>query len=98
VTSLSINQLLTLYIWFPLAVLLFFLLMIARFYEKFSGQRTFFRWFFLPIVLFGVMAVRYASINRVAGDMLADAAGALAGIILIGLCANLYRLMTSGRG
>lgn len=87
-----------LYTWFPLTALLFFLLLIARFYEKFSGQKTFFRWFFLPVVLFGVAAARYASIDQIAGDTIADLVSAMGGVVLTLLCVNLYRLMTSGRG
>lgn len=92
--SLSANQILILYTWFALAWLLFFLLMIARFYQKFSGVRTHFRWFLAPIVLFGAAAVRYASIDRMAGDdLLGDGFSAAAGFILLALCALLYRLM-----
>jgi type II secretory pathway component PulF len=93
----SLSQFLTLYTWFPLAALLLFFLMIARFYEKFSNKRTFFRWFLAPILLFGIAYVRYASVER-ASDTLADLVAALAGLLLIGLCANLYRLMVWQRG
>lgn len=93
-TSFSTNQLLILYTWFALAWLLFFLLMIARFYQKFSGVRTHFRWFLAPIVLFGAAAVRYASVDRMAGDdLLGDWFSAAAGVILLVLCAILYRRM-----
>lgn len=88
----SLSQFLTLYTWFPLAALLLFFLMIARFYEKFSNKRTFFRWFVLPVLLFGIAYVRYASVEKVS-DTLADSLAALGGVLLIGLCANLYRLM-----
>lgn len=92
-TSLSLNQFLMLYIWFPLAALLFFLLLIARFYQKFSGERTYFEGFLLPVILFGAAAVRYASLNSAANDVLADMLSAAGGVILIGLCIVLYRLM-----
>jgi hypothetical protein len=93
VISLSPNQFLTLYLWFPLAALLFFLLLIARFYQKFSGERTYFRLFLLPVVIFGAAAVRYASIDRLMGDPVGDMLMAAAGIILTGLCVTLYRVM-----
>lgn len=86
-----------LYIWFPLAALLFLLLLIARFYEKFSGEQTFFQLFTLPIVFFGAATVRYASINQMAGDAWGDILMALGGVTLIGLCLFLYRQMTAGR-
>ena len=91
--SLSLNQFLILYLWFPLAALLFFLLLIARFYQKFSGERTFFRFFLVPVVLFGGAVVRYASIDQVIGDPVGDLLLAVAGVVLVGLCFTLYRLM-----
>lgn len=96
-STLALNQLLLLYTWFILAGVLFFLLLIARLYHQFSGERTFFRLFILPIVLFGLAVVRYNSIDQVAHDMLGSILAALAGIILIGLSLNLYRQMTIGR-
>jgi hypothetical protein len=96
VTRLTLNQILMLYTWFPLTALLFFLLLIARFYQKFSGERTLFRLFIVPIMLFGVAVVRYASINQMAQDSLGDILMALAGITLTGLCLLLYRRMSAG--
>lgn len=84
--ALSLHQFFALYIWFPLTVALLFLLLIARFYEKFSGVRMYFRFLLLPIVLYGASAVRYASIERVSGDGLADSLSALAGLIVLVLC------------
>ena len=86
-----------LYIWFPLAALLFLLLLIARFYEKFSSEQTFFKLFTLPIVFFGAATVRYASINHMAGDTWADVLLALGGAVLLVMCVFLYRRMTAGR-
>jgi hypothetical protein len=87
-----------LYTWFPLAILLFFLLLIGRFYQKFSGERTFFRLFSLPMFLFGSGAVRYASINRVMGDTLGDVLIGIGGGALLVLCLALYRRMSMRRG
>jgi hypothetical protein len=97
VLSLSLNQILVLYTWFPLAALLFFLMLIGRFYERFSGQRTRFRWFVLPILLFGAAAVRYASSGRLTSDLLGDVLAAAGGVILIYLSISLYHLMTTNR-
>lgn len=92
-TPLSLNQFLVLYTWFLLAALLFFMLLIGRFYEKFSGQHTHFRLFVLPILLFGAAAVRYASVNRVEGDWIADSLMAVAGVCLFYLVVSLSRMM-----
>lgn len=91
-SSEGLSQLLTLYVWFPLAAFLFFLLLIARLYEKFSGERTYFRWFVLPIFLFGVSAVFQTRTQDSAALALVPAAG---GILLIALAYYLYRKMMS---
>jgi hypothetical protein len=86
----SLHQFLVLYTWFPLAALLFFILLIARFYQKFSGQRMYFWYYGVVVVLFGVVAVRYASINIVIGDKFTDIVSMIAGGLLLLLCAILY--------
>lgn len=86
---------LALYTWFPLVVILAILLLIARFYQRFSGQRTFYWFFTLPILLYGAAAVRYAGVDNIAGDVLGDIYGAAGGIVLVGLVAQLYVKMTS---
>ncbi len=91
--TLSLNRFLWLYTWFPLAAVLAVLLLIARFYQRFSGKRTYFRFFLLPIVLFGASSVRYSSLNCLAGDSLGDLLAAAAGIVLVALCINLYNCM-----
>ena len=93
----ALSQLLILYTWFVLAGVLAFLLLIARFYEKFSGQRTHFRLYLMPILLFGAAAVRYASIDQVAHDPYGDLLTASGGTLLAVLCLHLYRRMLSGR-
>lgn len=94
----ALSQLLTLYTWFVLASVLAFLMLIARFYERFSGQRTYFRLFIMPVLLFGAGAVRYASIDQVAHDPFGDLLTAAGGVMLAGLCILLYRRMLVGRG
>lgn len=96
-TPAELSQLLMLYTWFALAALLFFLALIARFYEKFSGEITRYRWFIVPAALFGIATVRYASIDRIAGDWVGDVLMGVGGIVLLALAAALYRQMTVGR-
>jgi hypothetical protein len=97
ISSLSFSQLLALYSWFPVAALLMFLLLIARFYEKFSGKRMYFQAFFVPLMLYGVAAVRYASIDGIVGDPFGDSALAAAGLTLIPLCVMIYWRMVRQR-
>jgi hypothetical protein len=96
-SMLALNQVLLLYTWFALAGVLFFFLLIARLYQQFSGERTFYRLFIAPLILFGLAVVRYNSIDQVTHDVPGSALAALAGLLLIGLCARLYHQMTSGR-
>jgi len=91
--SLSLNQFLVLYMWFPLAALLMLIFLIARFFEKFSGEQTYFRLFLLPVILFGIGAVRYAGTEQIGGDIFGDTVMGIAGITLLFLCTRLYWLM-----
>lgn len=93
----ALSQVFLIYSWFVLAATLGFVLLIARFYERFSGERTFYRWYALPVVLYGMAAVRFASIDQVAGDPLGDLLAGAAGLTLIVLIGRLYRQMTRGR-
>jgi hypothetical protein len=97
VAAVSISQFVMLYSWFALAAFLLFLLLIARFYQRFSNEQTYFRLFILPIVFFGMSTVRYASINQVAGDGLGDVLTILAGVSLVVQCVFLYHMMTRNR-
>ncbi len=95
-TAVELSQLLLLYSWFALAALLVFLLLIARFYQRSFQERTHFRWFVLPGILFGMAAVRFAGVDQVAGDILGDLLTAAAGVILIVLSISLVRQMMRG--
>jgi len=96
-TEITAHQVLTLFSWFMLAVLLTILLLIARFYQNVSGERTYFWAFGIPIVLFGMAAARYAFIDRIGGDLFGDLLWFIGGALLAGMCIYLYNLMTSGR-
>lgn len=96
-TSLSLNQLLVIFAWFPLAMLILFALLIARFYEKFSNQKTYSRFFLIPVALFGISAVRYASLDSAVGDPISDILIGIAGFVLAILIIRLYWLMMMKR-
>ena len=95
--AININQVLIVYTWFPLALLLALLLLIARFYRKQTGERTYYVWFIAPIVLFGLASARYATLDQSIGDLAADLLMFTGGVALIALCALLYRQMMVGR-
>jgi len=90
----SLNQFFTLYMWFPLTVLLGFIYLIARFFERSYNERTYANWFLVPVVCFGAGMVRYASVDLVAGDAFADLAFGFGGVILLPLSVHLFWLMT----
>jgi membrane-associated phospholipid phosphatase len=95
--AVPVSHFVMLYGWFTLAALLLFLLLIARFYQRFSGERTYFQWFILPIVMFGAATVRYTSIDQIAGDGFGDGLLVIGGAVLGFLCVHLYSAMTRNR-
>jgi hypothetical protein len=97
VASVSFSQLLTLVSWFLLGALIFFTILIARSYERFSGDKTYFRAFLLPLVCFGIGAVRYASIDHINGDWVANSAYGVGGVALFVLSLLLMRRMLRNR-
>jgi hypothetical protein len=96
-TSITAHQALTIFSWFALAVLLTLLLLIARFYQNVSGERTRYWVFTLPIVMFGAASARYAFIDSIYGDLLGDLLWFSGGLLLAGMCVYLYNVMTAGR-
>ena len=96
-TAITTHQLLTIFAWFVLTILLAFLLLIARFYQNVSKERTYYWMFSLPVIVFGLASARYAFINLLDGDWLGDSLWFVGGVILAGLCFYLYKLMTAGR-
>ena len=96
--TITANQALTIFSWFALAALLSILLLIGRFYENVTKERTYYWVFALPIVVFGLASARYAFIDQAMGsDPLGDGLWLLGGVLLAGICIYLYNLMTAGR-
>lgn len=91
----AFNQLIILYGWFLLVGLMLFLMLIARFYQRFAGEKTYYQLFLIPMMLFGVQVVRR---TNYATDTLGNVSAALGGIILLALSLFLYWRMTDGRG
>ncbi|KXK23615.1 MAG: hypothetical protein UZ15_CFX003000564 [Chloroflexi bacterium OLB15] len=70
-SAAALSQLLLLYSWFVLAALLTFLLLVARFYQKFSGERTYYKLYIVPILLYG--AARFATLSLIASAAICGA-------------------------
>ncbi|NJL56594.1 hypothetical protein HC928_16575 [bacterium] len=92
-TTISLNQFFVLYLWFPLAVLIGILVLIARFYERFSGARTYYHLLVLSAVVFGIAVVRYAEVEQITGDLVSDVLLAIGGVLLSIPSLRLYWLM-----
>ena len=101
----TLVSILNIYPWILVAGLIYLLVHIARFYEiKYAelyrntdGQRTHYRLFGFPLVLFLVAAGRYAFLDDFAGDIIGDLALCVGGVLLGVLVYRLQRLMTGGR-
>ena len=95
--EVSIHQVLTIYAWFALSGLLFLMALIARFYERLSGKRTYYQLFIVPVLAFAGATVRLTGRDQVVGDAVADVLLLIGGVTLVLLCWNIYRIMTSGQ-
>jgi hypothetical protein len=95
--GVSAHQFLTIYIWFGLIALLFLMALIARFYERLSGKRTFYQLFVIPVIVWAGATVRLAGLDQLVEDAWANVFLLIGGVSLAALCLHVYRLMTSGR-
>lgn len=95
--SITVHQFMTLYIWLGVSALLVLLALIARFYERLSGERTHYFYFALAIVLLAGASMRQIARDQLTGDALADLLAAAGGVMMGALCLHIYRLMIRGR-
>lgn len=96
-STISISQIFLLVTWFSVAILLFILALIARFYEQFAKKTTYYRWYAVPVLVLGSATARYVSLDQWGGDIIGDALLFGGGIMLTVLCYHLYRQMTRSR-
>ena len=93
-----ISAILTFYSWGILGVVLLFLFLVARFYEKKAEQRSYYQLFFLPLLLFSLSAISYGIFGEdFVGNVPGDSLLFLAGAVQTALCFSLYWLMTGGK-
>lgn len=96
---------LALYPWVLVAGSIWFVIHIARFYERKYAElykdalskRTHYRFFLIPLFLFLFAAGRYAFLDDLAGDPIGDLAFFVGGVVLAVLGYRLQQLMTGGR-
>ena len=95
---------LTVYPWVLAAGLIYFLIAIARFYQRkyaelyksSPDQRTYHLFFLVPLILFLFAAGRYVFLDDFVGDTVGDLAFFVGGVVLAVLGYRLQRLMTGG--
>lgn len=101
-----LSAFLVLYCWIAAAVLILFIFLIGRFYERRFGQKSYYRLTFLPLGLFVAAAIWDAFVaNDYTSNALLDFVGAvgpdllwmLGGATLIALCYSLFQTMMGGR-
>jgi len=93
----SLHQFLTIYAWFGLSSLLFLMALIARFYERLSGERTYYQFFVVPVIAFAGATLREAQLDQVTGDVSTEILLFIGGVSLAMLCIHIYHRMTMGR-
>ena len=92
-----ITIILTIYTWLVIGGLLFFLFAIARFYEKKSGQRSFYPVFGGAIVLFMAAMIRYLFVTPlIIGDVWGDLLRFIGSLLVGGFGLLLLKRMTGG--
>lgn len=92
-----LTDILALYTWGGISVLLFFLFAIARFFERKSSRKSFYPLFLLPIVFFVGGVLRYIVVGDFVGDLWGDLCRVLGGLLVCGLGYFLLHLMTGDR-
>jgi hypothetical protein len=93
-----IDTILTIYVWVAAAAVIFFLFLIARFFQKKSEQRSYFQYYVIPAGLFLVVGIRFAfGQGSYVEDPIANGLLFLAGITAGVLGSFLLVLMMGGR-
>lgn len=86
----SVHQLISLYLWFLIGVILTIYLLLARLYES-STTRTFYHWgFLIPILAFGAALILEAGSDSFASNWFKDTMWAIGGISVLMLSIRLY--------
>ena len=86
----SVHQLISLYLWFLIGVILTIYLLLARLYES-STSKTFHHWgFLIPILAFGAALILEAASDDFASNQVKDAMWALGGMSVLVLSIRLY--------
>ena len=89
---------LNVYTWVAICILLLFLFFIAQFYEKKSGQRSFYPAFLISIACFALAAFLYLPLlPAITGNVLGDILRFVGGLTLVIFGLMLFSFMMGGR-
>jgi hypothetical protein len=93
------NLVLMTYSWVIVAILLFFLFLIGRFYERKACQRSHYQLFLFPLILFLLGTLRYDFLfaGNFVGDLFGDTLFFAGGVTAAILGYHLLNLMTGGQ-
>lgn len=94
---LTAHQLLTIVAWFLMTIVVGFVMLIARFYEDVTGERTFYVGYAVPIFCFAGASAREAFNNALGDDLFANVLWLIGGTVLALLSVYLYNLMIAAR-
>jgi hypothetical protein len=93
-----VSAILTYYTWGVVCILLYFLFVVAQFYERKSGQRSYYLAFLAAMALLAIAAVRYAALApAITGDDWGDLLRLAGGLILMIFGLLLLKFMLGGR-
>ncbi|PJF32085.1 MAG: hypothetical protein CUN51_00200 [Candidatus Thermofonsia Clade 1 bacterium] len=90
--SLTLHRVLVALTWLLLTLLILFLWLLARFFERLSAKRTYYRSLLVPIALFTVTVIQV--IVTPEGTPIAYGTAFAGGLWLSAFCLSLYRKMT----
>lgn len=91
-SDITFYQAAILFSWFPLSFTMVVMMLIGRFYARFSGKRTHWSYLVFPLILYAFATVREARVG-IPGDPLADLLFGLAGAGMLFLIVRLYHWM-----
>ncbi|MFQ5407816.1 MAG: hypothetical protein ACE5FI_05250 [Anaerolineales bacterium] len=81
--------------WLAAALLAVLFLLIARFYQRTSGEASGYLWFSVPAVLLLAASVRELQTGFAANDLWTSALRFVGGALLVLLCSRLFTRMTA---
>lgn len=90
--DVTLYQAAILFSWFPLSFTMVVMMLIGRFYARFSGKRTDWPMLLVPLILYALATVREARVGA-PGDALADVLFGMAGGVMLFIVIRLYRWM-----